>query len=85
MYDSYTMRYTPAQLGIYRCDTFVADIFEFTNTPYGQYWMWGTGGVNFPVEREIWNDPQSWKTNINLLFTATDPSPPTVYNRLKGF
>ena len=84
MYDQRNRQYYAAQRGTYRCDTFVLDIFGFTNTPNGQYWMWQTG-VNFPVERVVTNDPQSWKTNINLLFTSTAVSPATIYNRIKTF
>lgn len=84
MLDVRTTTYTPAQIGTYRCDTYVLDAFSFTNTPNGQYWMWYTG-TNFPVERVVTGDPQSWKNNINGLMNMPVILPATVYNRIQTF
>lgn len=88
LYDASSRRTTPAVRGTYRCDTFVLDLFGFTNIPsgYGSYFMWGDSrGISWPLDRVISGDPQSWKTNINLLFTATTMLPPSVFARIKTF
>lgn len=88
MYDVATKQTTVATRGLYRCDTFVLDLFAMTNIPSGWDWrfMWGDSrGWGWYVDRTILGDPQSWKTSINLLFTATTMSPASIYERLKRF
>jgi hypothetical protein len=88
LYDGSSRRTTPVVRGTYRCDTFVLDLFGFTNIPsgYGSYFMWGDSrGISWPLDSVISGDPQSWKTNINLLFTATTMLPPSVFVRIKTF
>jgi F5/8 type C domain len=74
----------PAARGTYRCDTYLLDIFGFTNTPWGSngaMWYMGTG---FPVERVVSGDPSSWTTNIRNLHNGTI-LPLAIYEKFKAF
>jgi hypothetical protein len=70
--------------GVYRSDTYMLDVFGFTNTPngpYGAMWYMGTG---FPVERIVTGAPPSWTTNIRNLHQGIILSN-SVYQRIKAF
>lgn len=76
---------TPSVRGKYRCDTFVMELFGFTDDAgRNSLFYWGFSG-NWPLERVITGAPNTWKTNINLLFTATGIYPASIYNRIKTF
>jgi len=83
MYDRLALKYYPAQRGTYRCDTFIADIFAFTWTPYGNYRMPGTG-TYLRIERVTYHVPASWNVSMESLFQP-GTLPVTLYNRFKGF
>ncbi|MEO5672287.1 MAG: hypothetical protein ABIR26_16490 [Ramlibacter sp.] len=82
MYDRNTRTYFPPVRGVYRCDTFVRDLFAFTYTPNGAYWMPGTGSY-LRIERIPQNVPASWTADMQTLFQSTAfPSPSTTLSRL---
>lgn len=83
MYDRIYGKYYPALRGVYRCDTFVGDIFAFTSTPNGQYFV--PGSLSYlRIERVTSNVPSSWNTNVGSLF-YTPVVPSTLYDRFKAF
>lgn len=75
-------------MSAYRCDTFVLDLFAFTNIrrDYDCAYLWGDSrGTYWPIPRVITGDPLNWRNNISLPFSSTSRLPLTIYDRLKSF
>jgi hypothetical protein len=90
MYDRFFKRYYPAQRGLYRCDSFVVDLFAFTTVPRDEYWMpsYLGAGTNLRIEGKIRNTPLSWLSTWNAkvqgLFVG-NYFPAALYEKFKAF
>ena len=69
---------------MYRCDTYVWDIFAFTWTPYGPYTAMAGSGSYLRIERVTQGVSQTWNDDMRTLF-QWGPLPLTLYNRFKAF
>lgn len=85
MYDSFFRTYYPAVPGIYRCDTYLMDAFQYSS-------LWNGSGydsfarIGYPVDVQmITPEPQDWKDKIAGMMRAPVWTPVQLYNRLKTF
>ncbi len=65
--DLYTGAYTPAVRGVYRCDTFILDLFSMTKSSLSSE----LDGTSVSPERLISGDNLTWVTNMNYLLYWT--------------
>lgn len=78
---------TSARAGVYRCDTFILDLFAWIDIPAGgaANTMWNRiSSSPLPFNRFITNQPNDWKIKIKNLITD-DYLPSAVHNRMKSF
>ncbi len=78
---------TGARKGVYRCDTFVLDLFAWIDIPTGssENVMWSRINPSpLPFNRSITNAPVDWKNKMRTLFLG-DFLPVSIYNKMKSF
>lgn len=87
MYEPNGSVWTQAKPGMYRCDTFVMDAFQYSDVWAGQEYMDPFTGnyIGYPVRRTTVDEMQPWRDKIHAMIWSPGWTPVQLYNRLKSF